>query len=359
MKKHNFSAGPSILPQETLEGAADAVREWKDFGGLSLVEVSHRSPQFVAVMQEAKDLVVELLKIPDSHEVIFCQGGASMQFCMVPYNLMYVNGIAGYVNSGTWSDKAIKEARIFGEVKEVASSKEDGYSYYPNLNSIEVNLDYLHITTNNTISGTQMREDLKYDGILVADMSSDIFSRPVDVSKYGLIYAGAQKNLGPAGVCLVIVRKNLLGKNSRNIPSMLNYASYIEKESMFNTPPVFAIYASLLTLRWLKREGGVEVFAKRNREKAELLYNFLDSCRLFETWVDTASRSYMNVVFKLCDENLASRFQQKLDAYGISGLSGHRSVGGYRASLYNAMPLKSVEYLVEVLRSFEKEVLHG
>ncbi len=355
VKKHNFSAGPSILPEYTFERCSQAVLELNEMG-LSLLEISHRSDEFVDILNQTKELIKELLDVPSSHEILFIQGGASMQFCMIPYNLLPVNGKCGFVDTGTWSSKAIKEAKIFGETHVLASSDDKNYSYVPKEYNIPENLDFLHITTNNTIYGTQLKDLPKTDVTLIADMSSDIFSKPVDVSKYGLIYAGAQKNIGPSGITLVIIRKDLLGKTGRTIPSMLDYQNYIDKESMFNTPPTFAIYAMLQTLKWLKEEGGVPAMELRNETKADLLYSEIERNQMFDGVSEVEDRSLMNVTFRLKEEykELETAFLKHCERRLISGIKGHRSVGGFRASIYNAMNIKSVMALVHCMEEFEK-----
>ena len=353
MKKHNFYAGPSILSPYTIEHTAEAVHNFAGTG-LSLLEVSHRSKEFVAVMEEAQALVKELLEVPEGYHVLYLGGGASLQFCMAPVNLLRTK--AGYLDTGTWAGNAIKEARLFGEVDVLASSKEANYTFYPRNYTCPADLDYLHITTNNTIYGTELREDPTVPVPQVADMSSDIFSRPIDVSKYDLIYAGAQKNLGPAGVTLVIVKEDALGKTDRAIPTMLDYRTHSKKGSMFNTPPVLPVYASLMTLRYLKEQGGVREMEKRDLAKAELLYNAIDASRLFVGTAAAGSRSIMNVTFVMKPEykELEKEFVDFCTARGIVGIKGHRSVGGFRASLYNALPMESVEVLVEAMADFEK-----
>ncbi|MFV0470119.1 MAG: 3-phosphoserine/phosphohydroxythreonine transaminase [Dysgonomonas sp.] len=357
MKKHNFSAGPSILPQQTIEETAKAIL---DFNGstLSLMEVSHRGKDFQAVMDETVDLFKELLNIPSGYSVIFLGGGASLQFCMVPFNLLEKK--AAYLNTGTWASKAEKEAKIFGEVVEVASSKPANFTYIPKDYTIPTDADYFHITTNNTIFGTEIHTDLDSPVPLVADMSSEIFSRPLDVSKYGLIYGGAQKNLAPAGVTFVVVKDEILGKVSRPIPTMLNYKTHIENGSMFNTPPVVPVYAAMQTLRWLKSNGGVPAMYKRNLEKAELIYNEIDRNPLFVGTCAVEDRSIMNVCFVMSDEfkDKEAEFLQFSIEKGMSGLKGHRSVGGFRASIYNAMPIESVQALVDCMQEFEKKVVN-
>jgi phosphoserine aminotransferase len=355
MKKHNFYAGPSILSEYTIRNTAAAVENFAGTG-LSLLEVSHRGKEFVAVNDEARLLVKELLDVPDTHEVVFLGGGASMQFCMAPYNLL--NRKASYLDTGTWSSKAIKEARLFGEVEVVASSKDRNYTFIPKDYTVSPDSEYFHITTNNTIFGTEIHNIPEVDIPLVADMSSDIFARPIDVSKYSLIYAGAQKNLAPAGVTIVIVRKDALGKVDRPIPSMLDYRIHIANDSMFNTPPVLPIYAALQTLKWYREQGGIPVLQKKNIEKAAILYDEIDRNRLFRGTTAVEDRSLMNVCFVMNDEygELESAFSQYASSLGIVGIKGHRSVGGFRASLYNAMPISSVEVLVEAMKSFEKSI---
>ncbi len=353
MKKHNFYAGPSILPQFTIENTAKAV---KDFAGtgLSVMEISHRSKEFVAVMDQAQALFKELLKIPDGYSVLFLGGGASTQFAMIPYNLL--NKKAAYLNTGAWAKKAIKEAKFFGEVDVVASSEETTFNYIPKDYTIPGDADYFHITTNNTIYGTEIRKDIDSPVPLVADMSSDIFSRPIDVSKYALIYGGAQKNLAPAGVTFVIVKNDALGKVERSIPTMLNYQTHIDKGSMFNTPPCLPVYAALQTLIWLKDNGGVEAMEKKNIEKAQLLYDEIDRNKLFVGTVAKEDRSLMNICFVMNDEfkHLEAEFFQFATERGMIGIKGHRSVGGFRASTYNALPRESVEALIATMQEFEK-----
>lgn len=356
MKKHNFNPGPSILPQFTLEKTAEAILDL-DATGISVMSISHRSKEFTEIIQGAKSLINELLDIPGGYSILFLGGGASLQFSMIPYNLL--NRKAAYLNTGSWASKAIKEAGIFGEVVVVASSEDKNFNYIPTGYSVPPDSDYFHITTNNTIYGTEIKSDPDSTVPLVADMSSDIFSRPVDVSKYGLIYAGAQKNLGPAGVTLVIVREDILGRVERPIPSMLNYKLHIEKESLYNTPPVLAIYASLQTLIWLKNQGGLSVMHKINQDKARLLYDEIGRNRLFKCTVDNHDdRSIMNVCFVMHEEykELENSFIEFASSKGITGIKGHRSVGGFRASLYNALPRDSVVALVETMKEFEKSV---
>ena len=352
MKKHNFSAGPSILPREVIENTAQAVL---DFNGLSILEISHRSKDFQAVLDEAVDLFKELLNIPEGYSVLFVGGGASMEFCMIPFN--FLEKKAAYLNTGVWAKKAMKEAKAFGEVVEVASSAETTYNYIPKGYTIPEDADYFHVTSNNTIYGTEIRKDLDCPIPMIADMSSDIFSRPVDVSKYICIYGGAQKNLAPAGVTFVIVKNEALGKVSRYIPTMLNYQTHIDGGSMFNTPPVLPIYSALQTLRRIKKEGGVVEMQRRAKERADLLYGELDRNKLFRaTIADPEDRSYMNICFVMNDEykDLEADFMKFATERGMVGIKGHRSTGGFRASCYNAMPLESVQALVDCMQEFEK-----
>lgn len=353
MKKHNFYAGPSILSEYTLNKTAEAI---KDFAGtgLSILEISHRSKEFTAVIEEAAQLIKELLDIPSGYQVLFLGGGASMQFCMVPYNLL--NKKAAYLDTGTWANKAIKEAKLFGEVDVVASSKEANYTFIPKEYSIPADADYFHITTNNTIYGTEIRKDLDVNVPLVADMSSDIFSRPVDVSKYDLIYGGAQKNLAPAGVTFVIVKEDALGKVDRVIPTMLDYKTHAAKGSMFNTPPVLPVFSALQTLRWYKELGGVKKLEEMDKIKSAKLYDAIDSSRIFKGTANAEDRSIMNVCFVMQPEyaELEKDFIDFASTKGCVGIKGHRSVGGFRASIYNAMPLESVEVLISAMKEFEK-----
>ncbi len=355
MKKHNFYAGPSILPQFTIEETAKALIDFAGTG-LSLMEISHRSKEFDAVMAEAQNLFKELLDIPSGYEVVFLGGGASTQFAMVPYNLM--NKKSAYLNTGTWASKALKEAKNFGEMVEVASSKEAVFNYIPKDYEIPADADYFHITTNNTIYGTEIKEDMDINVPLVADMSSDIFSRPVDISKYALIYGGAQKNLAPSGVTFVIVKEDALGKVDRVIPTMLDYRTHIDKGSMFNTPPCVPVYAALQTLKWLKSKGGVAAMNKINVEKAGLLYDEIDNNRLFKgPVVNPEDRSIMNITFVMKDEykELEKDFLDFTATKNMVGLKGHRSVGGFRASTYNALPRESVVALVDAMKEFESK----
>ena len=353
VKVNNFSAGPAILPQEVFEEASQAVLDFKGMG-LSILEISHRSKEFEEVMDEARSLASELLGIPDTHEVLFLQGGASSQFLMTAINLLGENETAGYVDTGSWSAKAIKEAKLFGNVAVLASSKESNYSFIPKGYAIPGDLKYVHITSNNTIFGTQYHGLPETELPLIADMSSDIFSREVDVNRFGVIYAGAQKNMGPAGATLVIVNKEFVANPVREVPTMLNYNTHIGKGSMFNTPPVFAVYVSMLTMKWIKSNGGVNAMAKRNREKASLLYQAIHDSSLFRGPVMKEDRSDMNVVFLINNEDLTSSFLEACTAAGCSGVKGHRSVGGFRASIYNAMDISGVQTLVDVMKEFER-----
>ena len=352
MKKYNFGAGPSILPQEVMQATAEACANFNG-SGLSLMEMSHRTKEFQAVMDEAQALFKELLGIPEGYSVLFLGGGASMQFCMVPYNLL--EGKAAYLNTGVWAKKALKEAKGFGEVVEVASSADANYTFVPKDYEIPADADYFHITTNNTIYGTQIRRDLDSPVPLVADMSSDIFSRPINVSKYGLIYGGAQKNLSMAGVTFVIVKDELLGKVSRHIPTMLDYRTHVDKGSMFNTPPVIPIYCALQNLKWIKAQGGVEEMQRRAGERAAILYSEIDRNTLFRGTAALEDRSLMNICFVMNDEykELEAEFLKFATERGIVGIKGHRSVGGFRASCYNAMSVEGVQVLVQCMKDFE------
>ena len=352
MKKYNFNAGPSILPREVIEATASACLEFEG-SGLSLMEISHRAKNFQPVMDEAVALFKELLQIPEGYSVLFLGGGASLEFCMVPYNLLEKK--AAYLNTGVWASKAEKEARLFGEVVEVASSKDRNFTYIPKGFTIPTDADYLHITSNNTIYGTELREDLDSPIPVVADMSSDIFSRPVDVSKYGLIYGGAQKNLSMAGVTFVIVKEELLGKVSRPIPTMLDYRTHVKKGSMFNTPPVVPIYCALQNLKWIKKQGGVEAMEKRAIERSAIVYDEIDRNRLFVGTAEEDSRSRMNLTFVLKPEyqDLQDEFLAFATQQGMVGVKGHRDVGGFRASCYNAMTVEGCKALVACMKEFE------
>ena len=353
MKKHNFSAGPCILPKEVLKEASQAILNFNN-DNLSLIEISHRSKPFMDVMKKAIDLVKELLEVPEGYSVLFLQGGASLEFLMVPFNLMKEGGKAAYTNTGAWAKKAITEAKSLGDAVVVGDSSDKNYNYIPKGYEIPNDVDYFHCTSNNTIYGTQMKNFPTVPTLMVCDMSSDIFSRTIELSKFDLIYAGAQKNMGPAGTTLVIVKDEILGKNGRKIPTMLNYNTHISKGSMFNTPPVFAIYVSMLTLQWLKDFGGVEAIEKTNQEKADLLYSEIDRNPLFEGTANKEDRSNMNVCFLLTDSSKEEMFNKMWQEAGINGLKGHRSVGGYRASLYNALPNESVQILVNIMRKLEQ-----
>ena len=351
MKVHNFSAGPCILPQSVLEQASQAVLNFNN-DNLSLIEISHRSKPFVAVMDKARSLALELLGLENKgYQALYLQGGASMQFLMVAYNLLEKK--AAYLDTGTWANNAIKEAKNFGQIVEVASSKSDKYNYIPKKYTIPSDINYFHVTSNNTIFGTQIKKFPTTNIPLVCDMSSDIFSRKLEFSKFDLIYAGAQKNMGPAGTTLVIVKEEILGKVSRVIPSILDYKVHISKESMYNTPPVFPVYVSMLTLEWLKDLGGISFIETVNNQKAALIYDEIDRNPLFVGFAAKEDRSVMNATFNLVDKTLKSNFETLLKEAGISGLNGHRSVGGYRASMYNALPLYNVQALVDVMQELE------
>ena len=351
MKKHNFSAGPSILAPEVFQKASQALLDFEGTG-LSVIEVSHRSPEFVRVIERARALVLEIAGLDDSYTTLFLQGGASMQFLMVPYNLLETK--AAYIDTGTWANKAQKEAALFGNTEVIASSKADGYKYIPKNVTVPTDANYLHITTNNTIYGTEFHSLPQTDIPLVADMSSDIFSRPLDYKQFSLIYAGSQKNLGASGSTLVIVKKDILGKVSRKLPSMMDYQLHIKNDSMFNTPSTFAVYVNLLVLEWIQAQGGLQALGKRNQAKADLLYGEIDRNPLVVGYANKEDRSLMNVVFNLTDESTKERFDTLCKEANISGIKGHRSVGGYRASIYNALPLESVQVLVDVLKEFER-----
>lgn len=356
MKKHNFSAGPCILPQEVFEKSAQAILNFND-SGLSLIEISHRSKDFVAVMDEARRLALALLGLENKgYQALFLQGGASLQFIMTPYNLMKIDGKAAYLDTGTWSDGAIKEAKILGNIEVVGSSKAENYQFIPKNYQVSDTVDYFHCTSNNTIFGTQMHTFPEVHVPMVCDMSSDIFSRNLDFSKFDLIYAGAQKNMGAAGTTLVVVKEEILGKTSRKIPGMLDLQQQIAKESMYNTPSVFAVYTVLLTLQWLQKKGGINAIEKENNAKAALLYAEIDRNSLFRGIAAVEDRSKMNATFALVDETHQAIFDAIWKEKGISGLNGHRSVGGYRASMYNALPIESVQVLVESMQALEKSI---
>jgi len=352
-KVHNFSAGPGILPQEVLQQSADACINFDNMN-LSLLEISHRSKNYVKVMDEARQLVKDLFEVGDDYEVFYLGGGASMQFAMVPYNLLTDNGHAAYVNTGVWATKAIKEAKMIGNVNVIASSEDKKFTYIPKGFEVPSDADYLHLTSNNTIYGTQYKSFPKTSIPLVCDMSSDIFSRKVNAQDFALIYAGAQKNMGPAGSTMIMIKKDVVGKATRKKLSMLDYQVHIKGESMFNTPPVFPVYVSMLTLRWLKNNGGVEWIEKINQQKADLLYNEIDRNSCFVGTVEKADRSNMNVCFLPTKPEYEALFDKLAKEYSIDGIKGHRDVGGYRASLYNALPLESVQVLVNAMKEFEK-----
>lgn len=352
---HNFSAGPCILPQEVFKQASQSIIDFNNLG-LSILEISHRSEDFVNIIESARSLVLELLELDsDEYVALFVQGGASMQFLMTAQNLLKINGKAGFLDTGTWANKAINEAKHFGETYILESSSDKSYSYIPKDYNIPKDLNYIHYTSNNTIYGTQMKTFPSIEGqVTICDMSSDIFSREINYNQFDLIYAGAQKNIGPAGATLVVIKKDILGKTGRKIPSMLNYENFIEKESMFNTPPVFSIYVSYLNLLWLKNQGGVKEVAKINNTKATILYTEIDRNSLFIGHAHRDDRSLMNITFKLKDETLAGLFDELCEENQINGVKGHRSVGGYRASLYNALKIESVEALVKTMQQLEK-----
>ena len=354
MKVHNFSAGPSILPDSVIKEASNGILNINN-SGLSLLEISHRSKDFIEIMDKATSLALKLLDLENKgYKALFLQGGASNQFLMTAYNLL--ENKAGYLNTGVWSSKALKEAKIFGEAIEIASSKDKNFNYIPKGYSIDPDLDYFHITTNNTIFGTQIKKIPNTSVNLVADMSSDIFSRKIDFSKFGLIYAGAQKNMGPAGTTLVVIKEDILGKVSRDIPSMLDYKVHIDKESMFNTPPVFAIYTSMLTLKWIDNNGGIENIESKNNEKAQLLYNAIDNNELFKGFAAKEDRSTMNATFNLVNQDHKEVFDKLSKEANINGINGHISVGGYRASIYNALEIESVKVLIEVMNELKRKV---
>lgn len=350
-KIHNFSAGPCILHEDVLTKASNAVKELDNIG-LSLIEISHRSKEFIGIMEEARVLVKELLNVPDNYSILFLQGGASLGFYTAALNFLKQDGTAAYLNTGAWSKKAIKEAKIVGNVEVIASSEDKNFNYIPKKYAISSNWDYLHLTSNNTIFGTQIKNFPISRIPVICDMSSDIFSRKINVSDFAMIYAGAQKNMGPAGTTLYIVNNNLLGKTGRVLPSMLDLNVHINADSMFNTPPVFAIYTSMLTLRWLKDNGGLDTMEQTNQEKADMLYKEIDSNAMFEGTAAKEDRSNMNVTFVLKDEQHKDEFDKMWNEAGISGIKGHRSVGGYRASIYNAMPKESIQVLINTMKEF-------
>ena len=352
--KHNFCAGPAVLPQEVIEKSAKAVYDFEGTG-ISLLSISHRSKEFKPVVDEAEALVKEILSVPEGYSVLFLAGGASMEFCRVPYN--FLNKKAAYLNTGVWAKKALKEAKAFGEAVEVASSADKNFTYIPKSFEIPADADYFHFTTNNTIYGTEIRKDLDSPVPLISDMSSDIFSRPIDVSKYNCIYGGAQKNLAPSGMAFVIVKNDALGKVDRYIPTMLNYQTHIDNGSMFNTPPTFTIYAAMESLRWLKAQGGVEEMAKRAKVRADMLYSEIDRNKLFVGTAVEEDRSYMNICWVMNEEykELEEDFLKFAQGQGMVGIKGHRSVGGFRASCYNALPKESVQALVDCMKEYESK----
>ncbi|MBI2968558.1 MAG: 3-phosphoserine/phosphohydroxythreonine transaminase [Bacteroidetes bacterium] len=352
-KIHNFSAGPAILPQEVLKEAAEGILDFTK--GLSILEISHRSKEFEAVLEEAKSLVKELLGVPDGYSILFLHGGARLQFVMAPLNQLTVNGYAAYVNTGTWATGAIKEAKIIGKVNVIASSEDKKFTYIPKGFTIPADADYLHLTSNNTVYGTQYRQLLESPVPVICDMSSDIMSRKINVSKFALIYAGAQKNMGPAGTTLVIIKNDFIKDPGRTVPTMMSYKIHVENNSLYNTPSVYAIFVCMLTMRWLKKVGGVEYIEKKNREKADYLYAEVDRNPLFRGVTVKEDRSVMNATFVLSKPELETTFNQMASEAGLSGIKGHRSVGGYRASLYNALPFESVKALVEVMQEFERK----
>jgi len=355
MKKYNFCSGPSILPKTVFEQAANAILDFNNTG-LSILEISHRSADFDEILQDARQRVKQLMQLNSDYEVLFLQGGASSQFMMIPFNILPKDGTAGIIDTGTWSQKAIKEANILGKAEVVATSEDKGYNYIPKNWQLPRGLSYLHITTNNTIYGSQFFKTPDVDIPLVADMSSDIFSRPWSFEKYDLIYAGAQKNIGPAGATVVVVKKELLGKTKRAIPSMLDYQKHITGKSSFNTPPVFAIYVCWLTLKWIEEQGGLTVLGKRNEEKAKLLYDEIDRNDLFDAYIQPGDRSQMNVTFTINDESKTTDFYDFCAKRNIVNINGHRSVGGFRASIYNAMDIEGVEILVKAMKDFEHQL---
>ncbi len=355
MKKYNFNPGPSVLPEITLKNTAEAILNLNG-SGLSLMEISHRSKDFEAILKESKDLFTELLSIPSGYSIVFLGGGASLQFAMIPYN--FLNKKAAFTDTGTWANKAIKEAKLFGEVQVLASSKEQNYNFIPKDYTIPADVDYFHITTNNTIYGTEMKTDITSPVPLIADASSDILSRPMDVSKYAMIYGGAQKNLGPAGVAFAVIKNSLLETITRTIPTMLNYKTHVENDSLYNTPPCVAIYSCLQTLKWLKDLGGIKAMYKINNEKAGMLYDEIDRNKLFMSPLkNIEDRSIMNVVFvfKPGYKDLEEKFLEFTKSKGLVNMKGHRSVGGFRASIYNAMPVEGVKILVQAMKEFENQ----
>jgi phosphoserine aminotransferase len=355
MKMHNFNSGPSILPNEVVEKAAAAIHNFNNTG-LSILEIGHRTSWFIDALTEARNIVRSLMELNDEHEILFLHGGASTQFMQVPMNLLDENATAAYCNNGIWGTKAIKEAKLFGNAIEVSSSKDRNHTYIPKQFDVPSNAAYLHFTTNNTVEGTQWHTLPETNIPLVADMSSDIFSRPFPYNKFGLIYAGAQKNMGAAGVNLVVIRKDVLGKISRAIPTIMDYRVHIENDSLLNTPPVFAVYVSLLTLQWIQKEGGLREMEMRAHERANLLYSYLDESKLFKPKVDKEDRSLMNAVFTIDDPNTEEKFLQTCKENGMIGVKGHRSVGGLRISMYNALPISSVQALIDMMKAFENSI---
>ena len=354
MKKHNFSAGPSILSNEVFDKASKSILNF-DGISLSILEISHRSKEFVNVMRDARKMALHLLDLDeDEYTSLFLQGGASLQFLMIAYN--FLENKSGYVDTGSWSTKAMKEAKLFGDVIEIASSKEKNFNYIPKDYKISDDLDYAHITTNNTIYGTQFHQIPESPCPLFSDMSSDIFSRNLNFKEFDLIYAGAQKNIGPAGATLVVIKKEILEKICRTVPSMLNYQIHFDKDSMFNTPPVFSVYACMLSLKWLEKKGGIDAVESLNRKKSEILYNEIDNDDVFNGFANVDDRSIMNVTFNLNDEKNKVVFDKMLIENNISGLNGHRSVGGYRASFYNAIDIASVEILIDTIKKFKNYI---
>jgi phosphoserine aminotransferase len=351
---HNFSSGPCILPKEVMQKAAEAVIDYNN-SGLSIIEMSHRSKDFEAVMDQSFALVRELLNVPENYDISFLQGGASLQFTMIPQNLFPIGGKVGYINTGVWGTKALKEGEFYGESLSLASSKDKNFSYIPKGYDIPKDLAYLHLTSNNTIYGTQFKSFPETNVPLICDMSSDLMSKPVDVNKFDLIYAGAQKNMGPAGVVLVISKKEIFGKSGRKIPTMMDYTTHIDNGSMFNTPPCFSIFTCMLTMEWLKSIGGIAEIEKRNEAKAKILYDEIDANPLFTGTAAKEDRSLMNVCFVMKDSALEPEFAKLAKERNLSGIDGHRSVGGFRASIYNAMPIESVQALVDAMRDFSKK----
>jgi phosphoserine aminotransferase len=352
---HNFNGGPSVLPKIVFEQASEAILNYND-SGLSILEMGHRTPEFQGIMDHARSLVKELMRLDADHEVLFLHGGASTQFMQVPMNLLNEKDTAAYADTGVWSSKALTEAKVFGNIDVVCSSKDKNYNYIPKDFTVPGDAQYFHITTNNTIYGTQYQTIPKVSVPLIADMCSDVFSRQIDFNSFGLIYAGAQKNMGPAGVNLVVVNKNILGKVTRTLPTIMDYRNHIKEGSMLNTPPVFAVFVSMLTLKWLKDLGGIDAIEKINNEKAALLYKAIDESPLFKATAAREDRSKMNACFVMNDTSLEKQFLDFAEQHHIYGIKGHRSVGGFRASIYNALPLSSVEFLIEIMKEFEHKI---